>query len=253
MKVSICQFAPTWENTKSSIASIDSLITSMPADSDLLIFPEMTLTGFTMKSSEYAEELDGISTMYFIKLAEKLKINIIAGIIERDNDKIFNSAVHFDRTGIISLRYRKIHPFSMANEEKYYNSSTMIESTKIDGVLTGLSVCYDLRFPELYRIYSKTGTKLLINIANWPVPRIYHWEQLLKARAIENLSCVIGVNRVGADPYNEYNGASYMFDSMGNELLSCGYEEGLYSAEIDFDEVDKTREKFNFLDDIKLL
>lgn len=253
MKIAICQFAPSWENIEKSTTRIDRLITSLPSDSDLLVFPEMSLTGFTMKSSEYAEELDGLSTMYFINLSKKLKINIIAGIIEKDGEKIFNSAVHFDKTGIIFARYRKIHPFSMANEEKYFDSGKEPVSTKIDGIKSGLSVCYDLRFPELYRLYSKTGAKLLVNIANWPVPRIFHWEQLLKARAIENLSCVIGVNRVGTDPYNEYNGSSYVFDSMGNELLSCGNEEGIYSVEIDFDDVDKTREKLNFLDDIKLL
>jgi len=253
MKITICQFAPSWENIEESITKIDSLVTSLPNDSDLLIFPEMTLTGFTMKSREYAEELDGISMMFFINLSKKLKINIIAGIIEKDGEKIFNSAVHFDRSGIIFARYRKIHPFSMADEHKYFDSGKELVKTKIDGIPTGLSVCYDLRFPELYRLYSKTGTKLLVNIANWPIPRIHHWEQLLKARAIENLSCVIGVNRIGTDPYNEYNGSSYVFDSMGNELLSCGDEKGLFSVDIDFDELDKTREKLNFLDDIKLL
>ena len=253
MKISICQFAPSWENIEESITKIGSLITSVPNDFDLIIFPEMTLTGFTMKSEEFAEPLDGQSTQYFIDLSQKLKTNIIAGIIEKDGEKKLNSAVHFDRNGIVSARYRKIHPFSMANEGKYFDAGREPVSTKIEGINSGLSVCYDLRFPELYRLYSKTGTKLLINIANWPISRIFHWEQLLRARAIENLSCVIGVNRVGTDPYHEYNGSSYVFDSIGNELLSCGNEEGIFSVEIDFDEVDKTREKLNFLEDIKLL
>ena len=126
-------------------------------------------------------------------------------------------------------------------------------STKIEGIPTGLTVCYDLRFPELFRKYTQTGTKLLINIANWPVPRISHWVSLLKARSIENLSCVIGVNRVGNDPYNEYSGSSLVYDSMGNEILSCGNTEGIFTAELNADDIDITRSKLNFLDDIKLL
>jgi len=253
MKIAICQYAPSWERIEESIDRIDNLLTSLPVDTDLIIFPEMTLTGYTMKAGEFAEELDGICTKYFIDLTKKTKMNIIAGLIERDGDEIFNSAVHFDRNGIITARYRKIHPFSMAGEEKYFDAGSEIVITKIDDFKSGLTVCYDLRFPELYRLYTKNGTRLLINIANWPVPRIHHWEQLLKARAIENLSYVIGVNRVGTDPYNEYSGSSLVFDSMGNEILSCGDKEGLFFAELNSDEIDTTRSKLNFLEDIKLL
>jgi predicted amidohydrolase len=206
-----------------------------------------------VKAGKFAEEPDGICTGYFIDLAKKLKINVVAGLVEKDGDKVFNTAVHFDRNGIITARYRKIHPFSMAGEEQYFDAGENLVSTKIEGIQTGLTVCYDLRFPELYRRYTQSGTRLLINIANWPVPRIFHWEQLLRARAIENLSYVIGVNRVGNDPYNEYTGSSYVFDSMGNEVLSCGNEEGLFIADLNFDDVEITRSKLNFLNDIKLL
>ena len=253
MKISICQFSPSWEKIEDSIADIEDLLSAVPEDADLLLFPEMTLTGFTMKSGEFAEEPDGVCTAYFINLSKRLKTNIIAGLIEKDSDKIYNSAVHFDRTGIITARYRKIHPFSMAGEERFFKAGNELVSTKIEGVPTGLTVCYDLRFPELFRKYTQTGTKLLINIANWPVPRISHWVSLLKARSIENLSCVIGVNRVGNDPYNEYSGSSLVYDSMGNEILSCGNTEGIFTAELNADDIDITRSKLNFLDDIKLL
>jgi predicted amidohydrolase len=253
MKISICQLSPSWEKIEDSIADIENLLPSLPDNVDLLLFPEMTLTGYTMKSNIFAEEPDGVCTGYFINLSRRLKTNIIAGLIEKDGDKIYNSAVHFDRTGIITARYRKIHPFSMAGEEKYYNGGSELVSTKIEGILSGLTVCYDLRFPELYRKYTQTGTKLLINISNWPVPRISHWEILLRARAVENLSCIVGVNRVGNDPYNEYSGNSLIYDSMGNEILSCGNKEGIFNAELNIDEVDITRSKLNFLNDIKLI
>ncbi len=253
MKISICQFSPAWENIEDSISVIEDLLPSVDDKTDLLLFPEMTLTGYTMKSEEFSEELDGACTRYFIDLSKRLQTNVIAGIVEKDGENIFNSAVHFDRNGIVIARYRKIHPFSMAGEEKYFEAGEELVSTKIDGVAAGLTVCYDLRFPELYRKYTQEGTKLLINIANWPVPRIAHWENLLRARAIENLSFVIGVNRVGNDPYNEYSGNSLIYDSMGNQILSCKNNEGIFSAEIDIEDVEITRKKLNFLDDIKLL
>lgn len=253
MKIGLVQFSPAWEDLEKSKSSVDKLISEFNDDVDLLIFPEMSLTGYTMKSEVFAEELDGISTQYFMNLATKLKMNVIAGIIERNEEKIFNTAVHFNEDGLLMARYRKIHPFSYAKENKYYDATKEIVSTKIDKVKIGLTVCYDLRFPELYRLYGKERVDILVNIANWPVPRIDHWNHLLKARAIENICYSVGVNRVGNDPYNEYPGRSAVYSPSGDEILSCDNSENIFIAEIDLAIVNELRNKFKFLDDIKLL
>lgn len=253
MKIGLLQYSPEWEKTEENISAIESILKKQASDEDIIIFPEMTLTGFTMESEKFSEELDGIGTKYFISLAERLKKNIFCGIIEKDDDKIFNTLVHFDSGGLIRARYRKIHPFSYAKENKYYDSSKETVITKIAKIQFGLSVCYDLRFPELYRLYGKEKAKVMINIANWPVKRIEHWKHLLKARAIENQCFMIGVNRVGSDPFNEYNGCSAIYDPMGEEVLMCPNEEGLFSTNIDLDKVSEVREKLPFLDDIKLI
>jgi predicted amidohydrolase len=213
----------------------------------------MTLTGFTMNAEKFAEELDGTGTQYFMNLSRRIKTDIFAGIIERDHSDIFNSLTHFDSYGLIRARYRKIHPYSKAGEDKAYSAGEELVVSQIDHIKFGLSVCYDLRFPELYRLYSKRQTDILVDIANWPVPRIGHWKALLKARAVENQCFMIGVNRVGSDGKNEYSGCSSVFDPMGNEVVMNENEEMIIEAEIDPGLVSATRSELPFLPDMRLI
>lgn len=253
MKIGIVQFSPVWEQPEESIKVIDKILSGQQTDCNILVFPEMTLTGFTMRSQEFAEEIDGISTSYFIALAKKMKKHIFAGIIEKDDDNIYNSLVHFDDKGIITARYRKIHPYSCAKEDKSYSAGEKPVTTKISDIRIGLTICYDLRFPELYRLYGKAGNEVIINIANWPVPRIEHWKTLLKARAIENQCFIVGVNRTGLDPKNDYTGFSGVFDPLGKEILLAGNSEGIFTADIDLSRVKEVRESLPFLNDIKMI
>jgi len=253
MKLGLVQYSPEFEYPEENILKIEKLISSMKSKADLLIFPEMTLTGYTMSSMKFAEEIDGIGTKYFINLSSRIKTDIFAGIIELDNNTAFNSLVHFDSFGLIRSRYRKIHPYSNADEHKYYGAGEETVITKIDQVKIGLSICYDLRFPELYRLYAKNNVDILVDIASWPIPRIEHWKTLLKARAIENQCFMIGVNRVGVDEYGSYNGCSSVFDPLGNEIIIEQDSEKIIEVEIDLNKVKEIREKLPFLRDIKLI
>jgi predicted amidohydrolase len=201
MKLGLVQYSPEFEYPEENILKIEKLISTMKSKADLLIFPEMTLTGYTMNAIKFAEEIDGIGTKYFINLSSRIKTDIFAGIIELDDNKAFNSLVHFDNYGLIKARYRKIHPYSYAGEDKNYGAGEETVITKIDQIKIGLSICYDLRFPELYRLYAKKNAYIMVDIASWPVQRIEHWKTLLKARAIENQCFIVGVNRTGADQY----------------------------------------------------
>ncbi len=252
MKVGLVQYSPEWESVDKNIEKLNGLLKYCTEES-LLIFPEMTLTGFTMHSKQFAEEIDGKGFLYFIKKAAELKKNIFAGIIEKDDGKIFNSLIHFDDKGLITARYRKIHLFSMSGENKYYNPGKETVVTKIGKVKIGLSVCYDLRFPELYRFYAKEKTEIIIDIANWPVQRIEHWKHLLKSRAIENQCFVIGVNRTGNDPFHRYNGCSAVYDPAGTEIFLANDDENIFSVELNMEKVAEVRNELPFLDDIKLI
>ncbi|QQS37476.1 MAG: carbon-nitrogen family hydrolase [Ignavibacteriales bacterium] len=253
MKIGLVQYSPVWENKSANQEKINSLIKKCNAKFDVIVLPEMTLTGFTMNSKKMAEVSEGDSFKYFSDMAVKNSCDVLAGIIEVENDKYFNTLLHITSDGMLKNHYRKIHPFSYSDENLHYEKGNTTVVTKVQEFNTGLSICYDLRFPELYRQYGKARTELIVNIANWPVTRIEHWRTLLKARAIENQCYVVGVNRVGDDPKLHYNGYSSVFDPMGNELLSVENEEGVFVAELSLEKVKEVRTKFPFLDDMRLI
>ena len=217
------------------------------------MFPEMTLTGFTMKSGEFCEEVQGESFRFFSSLAAEKKSFSAAGIIERENGKYYNTLILINRKGKLAASYRKVHPFSYSSENEHFTGGDEPVLSDIEGYKTGLTICYDLRFPELYRAYGKKRVSLILNIANWPDTRIHHWNVLLKARAIENQCYTAGVNRTGKAQRLKYPGSSAVYDPMGNEILLCSTEEGVFSVDINIEQVDSVRMKFPFLNDIKLI
>lgn len=252
MKTGLLQYAPVWENKKSNMQKIAQMI-EKSEKIDLLILPELTLTGFTMKSENFAENLNGETFRFYSKLCKEYNFNLFGGLIEKEENNYFNSLLHINPNGELAACYRKIHPFTFSTENKYYTKGNETVVTKVNNWNAGLSICYDLRFPELYRQYGKQKCELIINIANWPDTRIEHWRTLLKARAIENQCYVAAVNRVGDDPKLHYNGFSSIFDPMGNELISIKDEERIIAADIDINNVETVRNNFPFLNDIRLI
>jgi predicted amidohydrolase len=252
MKIALIQYNPAWEDKESNKQKILSLVRDIEGV-ELFIFPEMTLTGFTNKSQEMSETIHGDSFRFFSSVAKEKSSNVFAGIIERRDKQIYNTFIHIKPDGSLVKLYRKIHPFSYSGENKHFNAGVRPAYTKIRTWKIGLTICYDLRFPELYRKYGKKRAHLIVNIANWPDTRIEHWRTLLKARAIENQCYVAGVNRVGKDPKLIYPGFSGVFDPMGKELVTLKDEEKVIVVEFDKNYVKEVREKFPFLDDIKLI
>jgi predicted amidohydrolase len=253
VKIGLVQYYPKWENKELSKSKISQLLKNQFAKADLLIFPELTLTGFTMRSKRFAEKDDGETKSFFASLVKKYSCHVIFGFIEEQDRKYYNTLVHLSADGDLVCKYRKIHPFSYTGENRHYQSGIAPEITSIEGLSIGLSICYDLRFPELYRHYAKAGVDVIIDIANWPVDRINHWYTLLQARAIENQCYMIGVNRVGSDKSINYPGWSSIFHPFGQELLCFKQEEGVKTLKINAEEVDKTRDKYPFIKDIRLI
>ena len=253
MKIGLVQYNPSWESKDENRKKITELINRDFRRSSLLIFPEMTLTGFTMMSGKFGEPLKGDSFKFFAGIALKHKIFVAAGLIEEDKGSFFNSLILLNPEGKLISKYRKIHPFSYSTEDKNYKKGDKIKIAEINGLKTGLSICYDLRFPELFRFYAKERVHLIIVIANWPDTRIEHWRTLLKARAIENQCYVAGVNRVGDDPKLHYPGFSSIYDPMGKEIISISDEEKIAFEDINTKEVEKIRKNLPFLDDINLI
>jgi len=252
LKIGLVQYSPVWENKTATQEKIKNLVEQCDG-LNLLIFPEMTLTGFTMKSNEFSEELEGESYLFFSNLAKQKKCAVMYGIIEKGRKKNFNLLVHLNNQGKVISTYRKIHPFSYSKEDVFFGKGKETVVTMVKGFKIGLSICYDLRFPEMYRFYAKERVHLIVDIANWPDSRIEHWRALLKARAIENQCYVIGVNRVGDDPKLHYNGFSSVFDPMGKEIVAVENEEKVISVEIDKSYVADVRKRLPFLNDMRLI
>jgi predicted amidohydrolase len=254
VKVALVQYSQVWQaKEKNREKILQRLNSGMLNDVSAIIFPELTLTGYTMYSKKFAEKLDDQSVTFFCEIAKRFNVHVFAGFIEYSEDNYYNSLVHVNSNGNIEAKYRKIHPFSFTGENKFYAAGKTPVITQIGDLKIGVSVCYDLRFPELFRYYGKERVHLIINIANWPEQRINHWRLLLQARAIENQCYVIGVNRVGKDKTNSYNGGSSVFHPFGKELLCLDDKEQNASVEILPEEVQKIQKKYPFLNDISLI
>ena len=224
-----------WENKAANLDKIRHLLSAAkPKPGTLVVLPEMCLTGFTMADIEDTGE----------GIAELSKgIRILAGI-KRNNR---NEAVLFE-DGREVAQYAKMHPFKFAGEAIIPGTEPVVVDCgefKLAPV-----VCYDLRFPELFRAGVRRGANLFAVIANWPTPRLDHWLTLLKARAIENQSYVIGVNRVGRDPGNDYPGRSQIISPRGEVIADAGECEGLVLGKLDLPELRGYRESFPALEDI---
>lgn len=252
MKIQTIQYSPDWENFNSNISRLYKLLIQNKSEADLIIFPEMTLTGFTMNSTENVISESDESFLFFENLAIESNSNVFAGMIEKENNEIFNTLVHFNSNGKVEARYKKIHPFSLSGEDKNYSAGNETVITKIGKYKIGLSVCYDLRFPQLYRNYAKERVDLIVDIANWPVKRISHWRSLIIARAIENQCFFVGVNRTGNDPVHTYPGNSMIVSPMGEVIYEAGPEESAVVTEINIDEAAEIKKNLPFLDDMKL-
>lgn len=218
MKIATISFNSLWEDKNANLIEFERLISQLNNKVEFVIFPEMTLTGFSVNNSDLAEDIeDSFSIKKVKQIAIANRVHILFGIMTLIKGRIYNSCVAVNSQGQISGTYEKIHLFTHGGENKLITRGKKIKSLGWKGGW-GLSICYDLRFPLLFQRLSEENL-VLVNIANWPKLRVSHWKTLLSARAIENQSFMIGVNRVGIDAnIIEYEESSYVFSPTG-ELL----------------------------------
>lgn len=231
---------------------------------DVIILPEVWTVGW--KPSVFvdsAEDLNNSKTLKFLSgIAKKYDTNIIGGsFITKKGDKYFNTCPVINKLGELIATYDKMHLFSYygCDEGTFVENGLSPKIIEIDGVKIGLTICYDIRFPEIYRAYRKAGVDVLVNMAAWPKSRAVHWEALSKARAIENQSFMIALTQSGLIEENEqggeYNlGHSRVIDYNGeviSEIVNdIGDEEGVMYSLLEFEEMYEFREKCTVLLDI---
>ena len=247
MKVALIQSSLFWEDPKANRNNFEEKINAISEKVDLIVLPEMFTSGFTMNPKDVCEAMDG-ETVLWLKLIAKAKNSAITGsLIIKENNNYYNRLVFVFPSGEIQF-YDKRHLFTLAGEEKAYTAGK--EKLIIDylGFKICPLICYDLRFPVFSR--NTEEYDVLLYVSNWPKPRINAWDALLKARAIENMSYTIGVNRVGIDNNKlEYNGHSQIIDFSGNYLLEPQENDGVYYTKLHKNNLLDFREKFGFLND----
>lgn len=247
MKTAIIQSDIIWENPKANREIFEEKINSIKEAVDLIILPEMFSTGFTMNPSAVAETMDGEIVSWLIKMAKIKNVAITGSLVITENGNYYNRMLFAFPNGEVK-KYDKRHLFSLAKEDEVFTAGHDKIIVNYKDWKICLQICYDLRFPVFAR--NVENYDLLIYVASWPKPRISAWDILLRARAVENLSYVIGVNRVGTDGSQlDYVGHSQVVDYLGNYLIEPFEEEEVKIVSFNKNEMLEIRQKLNFLSD----
>ena len=245
LSVTLIQSNLVWENKAANLAQFSEKIQTQTAPGQLVILPEMFSTGFSMNPAQLAETMDGPTVQWMKTMAAEKKIILTGSAIIEEEGHFYNRLLWVLPNGTVA-HYNKRHLFAFAGENQFYAAGNKRLIAAVNGWKINLQICYDLRFPELYRLYAKENVDMIIDIANWPDTRIEHWRTLLKARAIENQCYVAGVNRAGNDPKLNYNGFSSVFDPMGKEIVTVENAEKVIAVEIDKTFVNEIRKNYPF-------
>lgn len=251
MIVYLCQTDIQWENKTENFRVVENLLDSTTiTENSLLVLPELFSTGFSMNVNAVAEEEKGMTFQFLSKLAQRRKIWVVAGLGTISPDgKGLNQATVIDPTGHEKGRYTKNYPFSLSNEGDFYKEGSEVMVVECNEFNLAPIICYDLRFPELFRSATDKRADLFTVIANWPIKRVDHWITLLKARAIENQAWVIGVNRAGNDPHHSYPGRSLVVDPHGVVRAQLNDSQGIAQCSINQSESESWRSEFPAIKD----
>jgi len=247
MKIALIQSSLIWENPKSNRNYFEEKINGISESIDLIILPEMFSTGFTMNPEKVFETMDGETIFWLQSLAKSKETAITGSLVIKENNNFYNRLIFIFPSGEIQF-YDKKHLFTLAGEEKVYTAGKQKLIIEYKDFKICPLICYDLRFPVFSR--NVEDYDVLLYVANWPKQRINAWDTLLKARAIENMSYAIGVNRIGTDNNNlEYNGHSQVIDYSGNYVIEPQENGGIYITTLHKNNLLEFREKFGFLND----
>jgi len=248
LNITIVQSDLVWKNASENRKNFESKINAITAPTDVIVLPEMFTTGFAMQPEYLAETMDGNTVHWMLQLAKSKNSAICGSIIITENKQYYNRFLFVTPSGEIQF-YNKRHLFSLAGEHERYQNDNKQVIIEYKGWRICPLVCYDLRFPVWSR--NTSNYDVLIYVANWPRPRVTAWNTLLKARAIENMSYVVGVNRVGTDANgHEYTGNSIVLDELGSKMTSVTENtEATISTTISKEKLLASRSKFNFLGD----
>jgi omega-amidase len=247
LKIALVQTALFWKDKVANLAMLEEKIFNLASDVDVVVLPEMFSSGFTMDAEEIAEPMNLTSTKWMKQMASQTQAAICGSLVIQEGGSFYNRFLWVEPEGRV-LTYDKRHLFRMAAEDKHYAAGQSCLIIDYKGWKILPQVCYDLRFPVWSRNQVLGGSlayDFLLYVASWPKPRIAAWDILLQARAIENLSYSVGVNRVGQDGNAiPYSGHSAVYDFKGNQLVFNRDEECILFCTLAYEPLMEFRAKF---------
>lgn len=263
MRVALIQSDTIWHDPNANFQKLEHMLDSVAERApELVCVPEMFSTGYT-KDRSFWEEPEGLTFQFCRDLArrrglfvqgtfpEQCDLEVSQGVTPDGEAKGYNTSVVFDPTGKLLCRTYKMHPFSLVKEHHFYNRGESLPVFELGAFNAATPICYDLRFPEIFRQATFRGANLFLVTANWPVERKAHWRALAIARAIENLSFVVAINRVGSGGGMTYPGGSLVISPNGDILMETDASECVAVVDVDRTEVTAIRERYGFLNDMR--
>lgn len=248
LKITTFQAYLFWENIEKNLKNLALRLSGIREKTDLIVLPEMFNTGFSMNTVELAEEMNGLTMQWMLQQAKRFESVVTGSLIIKEKNNYYNRLIWMRPDGTFE-KYDKRHLFGIGKEDDFYTAGKDKLIVELNGWKICPVICYDLRFPVWLRNKNPEYDLLLI-VANWPERRSLHWRTLIPARAVENLSFVVGVNRVGHDGNEIYHsGDSMCIDPNGKTVYYKPNDEDLYTFSISKDEVVKARRLFPFLKD----
>ena len=249
LTVSFVQTKLHWQDAPANRAAIGQQLAGLAQPTDLIVLPEMFSTGFSMEAAALAESMDGPTVAWLLATAATHNAVVTGSVIIEENGNYYNRLLWARPDGRLS-HYDKRHLFTLAGEQHTYapGQTRLIEEWR--GWRICPLVCYDLRFPVWSRNPPAAPYDLLLYVANWPAVRRAAWTTLLRARAIENVACALGVNRIGPDANgHDYAGDSALLDAKGNYLVEAEDQAGTFTHTLRRSELDEFRASFGALND----
>ncbi len=249
MRIALVQTSIYWEDIQANLSNLEEKIWKMDKVADVIILPEMFSTGFSMNAEKLSEPSNLTTHKWMKQIAAQTMAAITGSYIVRDNGKFYNRLIWVQPDGT-TFKYDKRHVFTMAGEDKVFEKGKGKLIVEWKGWKFCPLICYDLRFPVWSRNTKAKAYDCVIYVANWPQQRAIAWNGLLKARAIENISYTIGVNRIGNDNNgNYYHGDSSAYDFCGNLMTNLSDNEEIIFVDLDKGQLDDFRKKFPALED----
>jgi len=250
VRIALAQVEPVWEDPGATLRKVGPCIAKAAENgASIVCFPEQFVTGWDPASVSNTQLIDGKIVQTLSCYAKHHDIAVLGSLRLVDEGRLYNACIVIGRDGILVTGYRKVHLFSPLMEGTHYHPGEHIATFQQGDMTFGLAICYDLRFPPLFRVYATAGAECMLVPSAWPASRMDAWELFIRTRAIENQIFVAGINTIGTTPVDRYTGNSMVAGPLGNIISQAPDKEGITYADLNPGEIREARQALHVEED----